>query len=175
MPNEPEGAPHCWGKQFQDGDDECSNCDYNSSCRPATLHQISVRRQTTTPTYVPPPSYQPTRFGPPPPPMMPQPSFPQPSQYPRTTSPYPMSPPPQPMAPAMPPMNPQFAPPGWNTPIAYLPRPNPATPAWWQYGGETTRSRLTKNVILSALQAIFAELLRFFTNWTWPTSRSITT
>lgn len=66
------------------------------------------------------------------------------------------------------------APEGWNTPIAYLPRPNPGNPAWWQYQGESTKSRLGKNVLLSALQAIFAELLRFFSNWTWPARLSTT-
>jgi hypothetical protein len=74
----------------------------------------------------------------------------------------------------MPPQQQAYAPPGWNTPIAYLPRPNPANPAWWQYAGETTKARLGKNMLLSALQAIFAELLRFFSNWTWPARTSTT-
>lgn len=170
---EPAGAPACWGKQFDADDDECANgCNYNTSCRPATINNasnVSVRR--TGPMFPQPPQppsqfqlpviqqqqYIAPRFGSP---IQAQ----QPSSFPR------------PPAPTMFAQNQQqvpvaaqpHAPPGWNSPIAYLPRPNPANPTWWQYQNETTRSRLGKNIVLSALQAIFAELLRFFANWTWP-------
>lgn len=169
MATEPAGAPICWGKQFDEDDDECKNCNYNISCRPATINNISFKRSQTpqlpSPSYhlpmIPQQPYAP-RFGAPPGPMLPQ-----PSGYPRMGAP-----PAPPTAQTAPQAQMGFQPHaqiGWNTPIAYLPKPNPANPAWWQYQGESTASRLGKNMLLSALQALFSELLRFLTNWTWPT------
>lgn len=107
-----------------------------------------------------PQQYAPPRFGPP---MMQQPPQQQ-VGYPRMPpTPPQYQQPQQVQMPAQP-----HAPPGWNSPIAYLPRPNASIPAWWQYEGETTRARLGKNILLSALSAVFAELLRFLQNWTWP-------
>ncbi len=178
---EPAGAPICWGRQYEDGNDECNNCKFSDSCRPAAINRSSMRRNGVQQQSLPQPrislpvlpqqSYMPTpQFG------VPQiPTLPQPSNYPRTVLPH--SPIPQ-MAQQGHPQSPvgfqPHAPASWNTPIAYLPKPNPANPSWWQYSGETTSSRLGKNIVISALQAIFAELLRFFTNWTWPTSLGTT-
>ncbi len=170
---EPAGAPICWSKQFDDDDDECKNCNYNVSCRPATINNNSARRNGQSPQlqmpqyHLPmmpqqPPSFA-TRYGYNSAQQMPGPMLPQASGYPRTP------PPPPQMAHAQVQTGFQpHAPSGWNTPIAYLPRPNPSNPAWWQYQGESTRARLGKNMLLGALQALFAELLRFLANWTWP-------
>jgi hypothetical protein len=167
---QPSEAPNCWGKQFDDEDDECKNCQYNVSCKPATINNAARRNIPVPSSYQLPVLQQPMsppRFGSPPIPQpmtMTQPALPN-SYYPRAPS-----------TPSMPVAHPvqgpvgyqPHAPPGWNVPIAYLPRPNPANPAWWQYQNETTGSRLGKNILLTALQAIFSELLRFFANWTWP-------
>lgn len=172
----------CWGKQYGDEDDECKNCDYKTSCRPETINYVSTRGSAPNSNLKLPPNYQlpvvqqqqyAPRFGMQPPQA---PTLPQPSGYPqRPTAPLP---------PTHPYQGPQYqqatvghqphAPAGWNTPIAYLPRPNPQNPAWWQYQGETTSARLGKNILLTALQAIFSELLRFLANWTWPTVPSRT-
>lgn len=163
----------CWGKQYDDSDDECQNCELNKSCKPETINNASRRSAPIQPQQyslpvIPQQNYA-SRFKSPtvpqvpiPPPLMP-PQVPQQqaSAYP-TRSVFPS------MAPQTSVGYQSHAPAGWNTPIAYLPRPNPANPAWWQYQGETTGTRLGKNMLLSALQAIFSELLRFFSNWTWP-------
>jgi hypothetical protein len=173
---EPAGAPVCWGKQFGDEDDECRNCNFNISCRPATLNYRSAVDSRRSGAVLPQPSphslpmYQPTftppRFGPP---MVQQAqTIPQPSVgYPRPGVTHVSQP-------TVPVSYQPHAPQGWNIPIAYLPRPNSGTPAWWQYQGESTGARLGKNLLLSALQALFAELLRFVSNWTWPTGLSTT-
>lgn len=169
---EPAGAPICWGKQFDEDDDECKNCNYNISCRPATINNQSTRRTVPqngqSPQFhlpmVPPQPPQPmtfaARYGYNSAQQMPGPMLPQ-SGYPRTPMP------PQQVTQAQTGFQPH-APAGWNTPIAYLPRPNPSNPAWWQYQGETTGARLGKNMLLGALQALFSELLRFLAHWTWP-------
>lgn len=170
---EPAGAPICWGKQFGDEDDECRRCNFNISCRPATINNLAAKRNIlpqassySLPVLQQPQQYATARFGS----QLPMPTLPQPTSYPRTVLP---QPPQQPTHQAPVGYQPH-APGGWNTPIAYLPRPSPSNPTWWQYQGETTSSRLGKNILLTALQAIFAELLRFFSNWTWPSKLSTT-
>lgn len=171
----------CWGKQYDDSDDECQNCPLNKTCKPETINNFQRNRgMVPTPNqYSLPviPQQQPnfaSRYR--------TPTLPQPPAFPSQVQPtaYPVRPsfqhaaPPQMGQQVQVPGYQPHAPPGWNTPVAYLPRPNPANPVWWQYQGETTGSRLGKNILLVMLQAAFSELLRFFTNWTWP-SRLVTT
>ena len=37
----PSGSPPCWGKKYQDGDDECRQCKWNNTCRNETLMMLS--------------------------------------------------------------------------------------------------------------------------------------
>jgi len=49
-------------------------------------------------------------------------------------------------------------------------RPGAPGPAFYfnQYPEESTAARLTKNVMLRGLEAVFNELMLFFRHWTWP-------
>lgn len=189
MGNEPAGAPHCWGKQFGEEDDECKNCLFDrTTCRTESINHRSMldsyRRQGGS--MLPQPRYSLPMF--PQQPQQPPQTFsqrfgynsgsampqPPPTNYPRPAMPAPMQAPQQPSVGYAPLAYQQNAPAGWNAPIVYLQRPNPNNPGVWQYSGESTRSRLAKNVILSALKAIFEELWRFFANWTWPVSLGTT-
>jgi len=66
---------------------------------------------------------------------------------------------------------------GYSIPDPYNPnptvpmhRPGAAGPAYYftQYPDETIAARLTKNMMLRGLEAIFGELMYFFRHWTWP-------
>lgn len=173
---EPVGAPQCWGKQFGDEDEECQNCSFNVSCRPATINHVSKSQRSYLPSPTPRPQssvftlpvvnnqYQTPHLQSPPP--LPQPTYSRPA----VGQPLPNAPLPIPTLPPNPGYHQQqtFFPPGWNAPIAYLPRPAMNNGNWWQYQNESTGQRLVKNVLLSMFQAAVAELLRFLTNWTWP-------
>lgn len=170
----PNGAPICWGRQYEDGSDECRVCNFNTSCRPAAINAYGRRSlPVQQPVMLPQPRFGNNGVSSFPAPMMPpqQQMLPQPQQsmFPRSTLPQPQQQQPPPQIPPQP-----HAPVGWNNPVAYLNRPGPpptppASFPWWQYSGETTPSRLGKNVLLSVARALFGTLFEFFTNWTWPT------
>lgn len=55
-------------------------------------------------------------------------------------------------------------------PGAPMHRPGAQSPSYYftQYPGESIGERLTKNIVLRGLEAIFHELMQFFRHWTWP-------
>ena len=172
----PPGAPLCWGSKYQDGDEECRQCRHQDSCRQEMLYQISrqpVRNyapQAVPRLTLPPPPPSPTSTVVP---LPPKPYFAPPASsvpLPRTgTTQAPVPPPPpqqtyyqQSTGYSLP--NPTVNPMGsWHRPGA------PSPPYYFtQYPGENTGTRLAKNALLRALEAIFAELMQFFRHWTWP-------
>ncbi len=55
-------------------------------------------------------------------------------------------------------------------PLVPMMRPGAPGPAYYfcQYPGETTATRLAKNMVLRAGEAIFGEGMSFLRHWTWP-------
>lgn len=184
----PYGAPSCWGSKYQDGDDECGQCKFNDTCRREVLRQVSTTPLRPTATTVPFPSSPPVPMStmfrpvvPPPPPAAPplntgfRPTtpvyapYPSASQYPPPqTFQHPQNPQPQPQPVYHHPHLPHQTP----DPAAPWVRPGSAMPPYYftQYPQETAAVRLGKNMILRAIAAIFAELLGFASQWTWPPS-----
>lgn len=174
----PSYAPNCWGKKYQDGEEECTQCRFQDTCRQEMLYQITKPSQPVIRNYAPP---APPPLSLPPPsatiiPLPAKPYFAPPASsipVPRTTS-----------APTVPPSVPQPQTTYYQQSTGYsLPNstaaPNPLTPwhrpgaptpsyYFTQYPGEGTGTRLVKNIILRALEAICAELMQYFRHWTWP-------
>lgn len=173
----PPGSPPCWGRQYLDGDPECRQCRYQDSCKQEILYRVSSGPATRS--YAPPVAPRLT-LPPPPPsptaasvvvPLPPKPYFAPPVSsvpLPKTTTPSVPAPQQQPTyyqqstGYSLP--NPTANPMGsWHRPGA------PSPPYYFtQYPGESTGARLAKNVLLRALEALFAELMQFFRHWTWP-------
>jgi hypothetical protein len=185
---------NCWGLKYQDGDRECEQCRWNDTCRsrmfevaasvplrsptvslpvyqprpvlapvgvPVGTVPMPPARTTMTPTYSPsaqPPAVQPRYTTPsaPTPPPPPQTGYPQ--QYPQYHQTYQGYSIPNPHKPN--PMEPMF-------------RPGAQGPAYYfnQYPEESVGTRLTKNMLLRGLEAVFSELSYFFRHWTWPSIR----
>ena len=183
----PAAAPSCWGSKFQDGDDECRQCQYRDTCRPAVLNRMAAPIPTTyrpsLPTYTtvpltppPPPSpmFNPSTAVVPLPPRPyvapPAASIPLPPKM--TTSSTPAPQPVQVHQPAT-----YFSSSGYSlpnttnpNPLASMHRPGAPAPAYFfnQYPGEKASTRIVKNLLLRAAEAIFQELVMFFRHWTWP-------
>lgn len=188
---------NCWGVKYQDGDRECEQCRWNDTCRPRMLEVLGntpLRAPTLSlPVY----GQRPVLAAPPSPtgipmgtvPMPPMrtshpptysPSAPQPVQQPTYVQQRPVpSPPPPPTA------YPQYAQqtqyhqtyqayslpnPRNPDPMAPMFRPGAQGPAYYfnQYPEESVSARLTKNMLLRGLEAVFGELMHFFRHWTWP-------
>lgn len=191
MSYKPPAALDCWGLKYQDGDKECGQCKFNESCRPAMLNRIvnPSDQRTSLPVLR---NYSPSVSVPPPPPtyqqqsMVPMPSrpyFPPPANtipLPRTV-PLPSQPTQQApqqqahQAPQVPQYYQQST--GWSlpsnsnpNPMAPMFRPGAPSPAYYftQYPTESVASRIGKNILLRAAEAIFGELMQFFRHWTWP-------
>lgn len=171
----PTGSPGCWGQQFEDGNRECNQCHFRDGCRPVTMNRL-IQVGGPKPALPPPPMPQQQMMVPMPPgPFMPAPVQQQAPVY-RPTTP---SAPPQPVQmvyqqPSAPIPQPQQQ---WPAPDSYTPnpmapmaRPGAPGPAYYftQYPGESVPERLTKNVMLRGLEAMFGELTYFFRHWTWP-------
>lgn len=192
----PAAAPPCWGAKYQDGDLECKQCKYSDTCRETVLQRIvnPQAQRTNLPvlrSYAPHPA-------PPPPPSISFSAQPQNTVVPLPAKPYyppPVSslptPPknvPFPSAPSST-TAPHVAPQahqaqqyyqsstGWSlpsnsnpNPMAPMFRPGAPAPAYYftQYPGESVASRVGKNLLLRAAEAIFGELMQFFRHWTWP-------
>ena len=194
MTTKPFGSPPCWGKTYQDGDEECRQCRYNSDCklemleavhRPKVSLPIMGARPYAPPT-LPPPA--PSLALPSAHPIVPLPakpffvpavqSLPIPGKPPISTHHYPTAQPPT-TVPATPTTyqnstgysipNPSAAP----SPMTQWYRPGAPGPAYHfiQYPDETVGLRLIKNVLLRALEALFGELMQFFRHWTWPPTK----
>lgn len=183
----PAGSPPCWGVKFQDGEKECVQCRFKDGCREALLSRVvsgpprmSLPVLTPKPPPYPPPPPLPTMqtsqalvplpakpyYAPPinhlpaPKPQVPMPPTqqtaqqPQPQYYQQSTG-YSLP-------------NPQNP-----NPLAPLHRPGAPSPAYYmtQYPGESVGTRIMKNTLLRALEAIMFELMQFFRHWTWPPSK----
>lgn len=177
--NKPAGAPSCWSLQFTDGDQECMQCPYRDSCRPASMARYT-QGPTSPMTYLP--ATQQAI------PLPPRPYLGPGAQLPTIA----------PQAPAQ-----VFRPPApsptvvqnyqqWGTPVQYPPqtqptqfsipdprtihpgvpmmRPGAPVPAYYlcQYPEESVPARIGKNMLLRAAEAIFGELMLFFRHYTWP-------
>jgi hypothetical protein len=176
--NRPSGSPPCWGRKYQDGAEECMQCYYNEGCRQEMLYQVARPNQPAVRNYAPP--IQPPRLALPTPsatvvPLPPKPYF----APPVSSIPVPTRTIPVPTVPTPPTTSQTYYQqstghslpnPGVNNPMAHWQRPGaPAQPYYFiQYPGESTGTRLVKNAVLRALEAIFAELMQFFRHWTWP-------
>lgn len=170
----PASAPTCWGRLYQDGDDECGQCPHNDSCRKEVFRDTSsspilqMGQGQERPTM-----HNPLPFPPKAPVYPAQPvAVPQP-QY-RAT---PYTPPPVHYTYAQP--QPVPVAPPYPTQPQYVPQPQPTYQAppnyqqqppfsFNQFPGEGTVIRLIKNLILRALAGIFQELLNFAFQWKWP-------
>ncbi len=169
-------APNCWGKKYQDGEEECNQCRFQDTCRPEMMYQLTKTNQPMLrPSYVPLPS-QPI------PPQLPS-TPPRPYFTPPTSTP-PVSPAPrtfQTQTTPQPTQIPYYQQstgfsipnPTAQNPLTPWHRPGAPSPPYYftQYPGEGTGSRLIKNVILRLLEALCAELLQYFRHWTWPPSQ----
>lgn len=176
----PVGSPPCWGETYQDGDEECRQCRYNSDCKMSVMEKVN-RPGASLPLIR---NYAPTTMMPPPAPKLTLP--PTSTVVPLPPKPYIVPPvqtkPPVSNPPPPPPVSQQYTA-GSNSVGAYS-IPNTTTPspfASWhrpgapgpayhfnQYPTEAVSTRLAKNAILRALEAILGELMQFFRHWTWP-------
>jgi hypothetical protein len=188
----PPSSPPCWGLKYQDGEKECEQCKYNDTCRPAMFSRLSnpSDQRTSLPvirTYSPPPvPSTPPHFQVQP--SMQQAIVPLPAKpyYPPPVNSIPL---PRVQAPVAAPSQSQTAQTvsqatqyyqqstGWSlpsnanpNPMAPMHRPGAPSPAYYftQYPTESVASRVGKNLLLRAAEAIFAELMQFFRHWTWP-------
>lgn len=192
----PSQAPACWGQKYQDGEPECRQCDFIDTCRPAMINRVVSSSPPPQPQQQPLAvirSYAPQSQPLAPPPTLRSPSaqvVPLPSKPfympPATALPTPtQSVPIKPAAPA------QVQAPQQSTffqsntgfslpnpkqpnPMAQWHRPGAQSPGYFftQYPGEAVGTRLAKNAVLRALEAIFAELMQFFRHWTWPPAQA---
>lgn len=175
----PSGAPDCWGKKYQDGEEECAQCRFQDSCKQEMLYQTIRPNQPVLRNYAP---SSPPRLNYPQSSTMVVPLPPKPYFAPPASSiPTPVPPRIMPSA-ALPVQQPQtsyyqqstgFSLPNSTAaqnPLTPWHRPGASSPAYYftQYPGESTGTRLVKNVLLRALEAIFAELMQYFRHWTWP-------
>ena len=181
----PVGAPGCWGQQFTDGDQECSQCAMKDSCRSTCLSRAAL--PAPVPTAVnqiaplpPPRPYMAQSVPPQPlPPNIVQPQVQMARVQPAQVMQY------QPQQAPVFAVHPQTAQmvqyqqqqlhpslPDPNNPHPLTPmmRPGAPGPAYYfcQYPGESTVQRLGKNMSLRAAEAIFGEAMFFFRHWTWP-------
>lgn len=170
-------APNCWGKKYQDGEEECTQCRYQDTCRPEMLYQVTKTNQPMLrPTYVPLPPRPTSLPQLPTAPPTPKPYF-TPPNYPITapsvarTFPAQVTPQP-PQQPTYYQQSTGFSLPNSTiqNPLTPWHRPGAPSPPYYftQYPGERTGTRLVKNVILRMLEALCAELLQYFRHWTWP-------
>lgn len=180
--SKPAGSPVCWGLKFQDGDRECDQCRWNDTCRSKMMEVMTSAPPPRAPVMSLP------MFGAP---RGPTGTVPMPPPRPATLSPF-SAPPPPPAAPMVaqvryppvpqPPPQQQYAqqqytqqsyaiPDPYNpNPMAPMYRPGAQGPAYYfnQYPEEGVAARLTKNIFLRGLEAVFTELMFFFRHWTWP-------
>jgi hypothetical protein len=178
----PAGSPNCWGRLYQDGEDECRQCRFRNDCKTEVLNMVNkpgVRLpmfgQYATPVAPMPPSRMALPALPPPSstviPLPPRPHFAPPSQQTPPARTIPQAP--------LPPSTTTYQTsaggyslpnPGAPNPLSSWYRPGAPGPAYHftQYPEESVGSRLAKNAILRALEAIFGELMQFFRHWTWP-------
>ena len=188
-PGMPISLDNCWGKKYQDGDPECRQCKFKDTCRPKMFESLSAM-----PTR--PPSHQSLPIFPsapatgyprpvgtvPMPPSPPSPPSAPPASVPvRNFSPsVPQPPPTYPVYDQQTQQTYQAQPqhyvlpnPHDPNPMAPMYRPGAPGPAYYfnQYPEESVAARLTKNVLLRGMEAIFSELMYFFRHWTWPPSR----
>ena len=191
MNQKPSAAPNCWGSKYQDGDPECRQCRYSDTCKMAMLTKLTTPapiNTTSLPVIKQLPSIIPTLPVPPVPQMssmasralVPLPAHPYlapspvPNQIVKTTTPSPsLTPTTAPTvsyyssgAYSIPdPLNPN--------PVAPMQRPGVSAPVHYftQYPGEDVGTRIGKNIVLRALEAVFYELMSFFRHWTWPPSK----
>jgi hypothetical protein len=193
----PSAAPDCWSKKYQDGDEECMQCRFKDECRVEMLYQVTSKpAQPPVRSYAPPPISPPRLAFPlafPPAPQttaaakpIPQWTVPAVPTFP-ASSPYIPAQPPKPNIVTTPVQVAQPQPTYFHqTTGSSAPHPsampNPMTPwqrpgvvsqsyYFTQYPGEGIGTRIIKNVILRALEAVFAELMQFFRHWTWPPSK----
>lgn len=172
----PSYSPDCWSKKYQDGEEECTQCRFQDTCRQEMLYQITRPNQPVIRNYAPP---APPRLSLPTETIVPLP--PKPYFVPPVTS---IPAPTRTMAPIVPQVqqpqqtsyyqqatgfslpNPTAA----QNPLTPWHRPGAPSPPYYfvQYPGEGTGTRLMKNIILRALEAICAELMQYFRHWTWP-------
>lgn len=182
----PAGSPNCWGRLYQDGEDECFQCRFRNDCKTEVLNTVNKPgvRLPMFGNYAPP-------MAPTPPPRMALPStfHPAATIVPLPPRPYyvpPAQTSPVPGKPTMPVPQTTTIPaavttyqnstgyslpnPSAPSPLASWYRPGAPGPAYHftQYPSESVGSRLAKNAILRALEAIFGELMQFFRHWTWP-------
>lgn len=156
----------CWSWKYQDGDPECGQCPYRDSCRTAVLWRSSQQPTVAPQSIVPLPSrpfiphqpvaptvYQPQNVYRPPAPVA-APTQTQVVQY------------QQPVQSAVPYSD------AVPHPLSPWQRPGAPSPAYYfnQYPGESTPTRLGKNMVLRAAEGMFGELMYFFRHWTWPPS-----
>lgn len=178
----PAGSPGCWSNKYQDGDRECEQCRFNDTCRPAMLQKVVspphslpvVASRNYTPPYPPP---APVFMTPPAQTMVQLPA-----------KPY-IPPPPAPVMVKQPQITATQVTQQANqhyqqstgyslhnqqnpNPFVPLHRPGAPAPAYYitQYPGESVGSRIAKNAVLRAMEAIMYELMQFFRHWTWPPS-----
>lgn len=196
----PERLDRCWGKLFQDGDRECEQCRWNDTCRARVLEVAATAPARTvaplpvlqTPPPRPPAPTTPTGIVPMPqrpavasPPVYAPPATQATAQVRYAT---PSAPTPAPAPPAQPqyqqtqyqqPYQYQqtqgFSIPDPNHPNPLVPmyRPGAQGPAYYfnQFPGESTGTRLFKNSVLRAFEAVFSEFAHFLRHWTWPPSQ----
>lgn len=189
MNMKPPGSPPCWGRTYQDGDAECRQCRYNSDCKMEMMEAVNKPGASLpiigTRPYAPPPApslalpapalpivplpakpfYVPTAQSLPVPGKIPAPPTPvvthqAPTAVPAATYQ-------NPAGYSIP--NPTAAP----NPMSSWFRPGAPGPAYHftQYPAESVGTRLAKNVLLRAMEALFGELMQFFRHWTWPPTK----
>lgn len=176
--NRPPGSPSCWGYQFSDADQECSQCSFRDTCRPTAINRHAgapVQIRTMTPPQPPPSTHVPLPARPfvpavqqpsgPPQPVYrqaPQPPAQQAVQYVQAPVQYQQQSFPAYQASIPDPANPN--------PHVPMMRPGSSGPPYYfcQYPGETVPQRLGKNMVLRGAESVFGELMFFFRHWTWP-------
>lgn len=190
----PSSAPLCWGQKYQDGDKECDQCMYADTCKSAMFLKLSgssnsrpslpVLSSAAYPAPPKPPVQPPAPFNQPLYHNIPARTYSSSSQVPiaktyssSSTPTYQTS---QPSQPTYQTNNntPQYSNSNYSIPdpskpphpMNYMHRPGASGPGYFpvQYPNESIGERLTKNLLLRGLEAIFNELAQFFRHWTWP-------
>ena len=143
----PPGAPPCWSRQFDEGDSECNQCDYKTSCRAAFLRSNGISPAVQHASYAP--SWRQAHQTPS---VAPQVRLPTYQSRQPTIPPAPTS---------------SYAPTTTYT--------TNFTQYYAPYEGETTFKRMAKHVVLKLLEVVFAELANFFKLWRWPPAANLIT
>lgn len=154
---QPAGAPMCYGRQYEDRDQECQGCDFKDACRPEFLRENGMlTAPAPQPQPISPYLHHRTPSAP-----VPIPSIPVPIRAPQPVHHLPVL---QPQRSVQAPATPIAPVP--QSPVSTIQTFNPYFAQHYQpYPGETTFSRVGTHIGLRLGFTLFSELARFCEVW----------